>query len=192
MGSVSVRDRKRPQRRGRHALTGHLGDSLQTWDRQGHHDTQAGAHHQQAMADEQAGHRQSLVPWTEGQESLCLQPTLWGSGLGNCPETLQTPQALPELHLPGSRCRQSPKLTLRCCSQMRKTPRGGRVPAAPGPHGRGQGTIRARHSGHRWAGASRAERIPRSRAGRPSTSRQSRTRTHTRTRMHIHVRQRPP
>lgn len=57
---------------------------------------------QQAVAGEQAGHRQPLVPWTEGQESLCLQPMLWG-GPENCPETLQTPSA-PEAHLPGSRC----------------------------------------------------------------------------------------
>lgn len=46
-------------------LTSHLGDALQTRDGQGHHDAQAGANHQQAMADEQTGHRQALVPWTE-------------------------------------------------------------------------------------------------------------------------------
>lgn len=108
MGSVSVRDRKRPQRRTRRALTSHLGDSLQTWDRQGHHDTQAGAHHQQAVADEQAGHRQPLVPWTEGQESLCLQPTLRGSGPGNCPETLQTPPSAPRATPPGQQVSPEP------------------------------------------------------------------------------------
>lgn len=56
-------------------LTSHLGDALQTWDGQGHHDAQAGADHQQAVADEQAGHRQALVPCTERGK--------WG-GLGHC------------------------------------------------------------------------------------------------------------
>lgn len=49
----------------RRLLTSHLGDALQTRDGQGHHEAQAGANHQQAVADEQAGHRQALGPWME-------------------------------------------------------------------------------------------------------------------------------
>ena len=168
----------------RRALTGHLGDSLQARDRQGHHDAQAGAHHQQAMADEQAGHRQPLVPWTGGQESWCPQPMLRGRGPRNCPETLQTPPS-PECFLSHTSQagghRQSPKLTGQCCSQMRKTPRGGHVPAA-------LRTTRQRPRNNLsktlLASGSRTERIPQSCPGKPPTSGQSRTHEHTHTHRH--------
>lgn len=58
-------------------LTCHFGDALQTRDGQGHHEPQAGAHHQQAVADEQAGHGQPLVPCGDGEgrpggQACCL------------------------------------------------------------------------------------------------------------------------
>lgn len=63
-------------------LTSHLGDALQTRDGQGHHEAQAGADHQQAVADKQAGHRQALGPWTErGMRRRSRQPCRAG---GRC------------------------------------------------------------------------------------------------------------
>lgn len=53
-------------------LTGHLGDALQTGDRQSHDDAQAGADHQQAVADEQAGHGQPLVPCADRRRGWSL------------------------------------------------------------------------------------------------------------------------
>lgn len=49
-------------------LTCHFGDTLKPRDWQGHYNTQAGTNHEQAVADEQAGHRQTLVPWVTERE----------------------------------------------------------------------------------------------------------------------------
>lgn len=51
-------------------LTGHFGDALQTRDGEGHHDAQAGAGHQQAVSNKQAGHRQPLVPCRQDRQCL--------------------------------------------------------------------------------------------------------------------------
>lgn len=58
-------------------LTGHFGDALQTGDGQGHDDAQAGADHQQAVADEQAGHRQPLVPCADRRRVWSLKWPHW-------------------------------------------------------------------------------------------------------------------
>lgn len=65
-------------------LTSHLGDALQAGHRQGHHNAQAGANHQQAMADEQAGHTEPLVPWAERERWPCTVPRWLGSDLPDC------------------------------------------------------------------------------------------------------------
>lgn len=49
-------------------LTCHFGDTLKPRDWQGHYNAQAGTNHEQAVADEQAGHRQTLVPWVRERE----------------------------------------------------------------------------------------------------------------------------
>lgn len=75
-------------------LTGHFGDALQTRHGQGHHDAQAGAHHQQAVADEQAGHRQPLVPCTDRHSvsGPCREPRR-----ARVPASrLQTPRTWPQ------------------------------------------------------------------------------------------------
>lgn len=52
-----------------HLLTSHFGDPLKARDGQGHHKAQAGAYHEQTVADEQAGHTQVLLPCREHRES---------------------------------------------------------------------------------------------------------------------------
>lgn len=89
---MSLQNRMQPLRL-QLPLTGHFGNPLQTWDWQGHEDSQAGADHQQSVADKQARHRQPLVPWAERHTSgfgsgLCSS---WWGGEGAVRE-LETPQ----------------------------------------------------------------------------------------------------
>lgn len=67
-------------------LTCHFGDTLKPRDWQGHYNTQAGTNHEQAVADEQAGHRQTLVPWVREREVshalLLVQAALLGGKEG--------------------------------------------------------------------------------------------------------------
>lgn len=83
------------QRPRRCLLTCHFGDALQTRDRQGHHESQASADHQQAVADQQAGHRQPLVPCRDRQGEL--RPSgpvvLSGTSTGLAPDSSCQQQA---------------------------------------------------------------------------------------------------